>query len=37
MVRDLIDGGERAVDACKAVAKRTGFRKSELYQQVSKD
>ena len=37
MVRNLIDGGERAVDACKAIAKQTGFRKSELYQQVSKD
>lgn len=37
MVRNLIDSGERAVDACKAIAKQTGFRKSELYQQVSKD
>ncbi len=30
-VRCLVEMGERPVDACKAVAKDTGFRKSELY------
>lgn len=30
-VQKLIDMGERPVDACKAVAKENGFRKSELY------
>lgn len=30
-VRCLVDMGERPVDACKSVAKETGFRKSELY------
>lgn len=30
-VRRLIDSGEKPTDACKAVAKETGFRKSELY------
>ncbi len=30
-VRILIDSGEKPTDACKAVAKETGFRKSELY------
>lgn len=30
-VRRLVYMGERPVDACKAVAKDTGFRKSELY------
>lgn len=30
-VRCLVYMGERPVDACKAVAKDTGFRKSELY------
>ena len=27
----LIDMGEKPTEACKAVAKETGFRKSELY------
>lgn len=27
----LIESGEKPTDACKAVAKETGFRKSELY------
>ena len=30
-VRKLVEMGERPVDACKAVAKEHGFRKSELY------
>ena len=30
-VQQLIDKGERPTEACKAVAKETGFRKSELY------
>lgn len=30
-VRCLVDMGERPVDACKSVAKETGFRKSDLY------
>ena len=30
-VNKLIEMGEKPTDACKAVAKETGFRKSELY------
>lgn len=30
-VQKLIEMGEKPTDACKAVAKETGFRKSELY------
>lgn len=30
-VRCLVKMGERPVDACKSVAKETGFKKSELY------
>lgn len=30
-VRALIEQGEKPTEACKAVAKETGFRKSELY------
>lgn len=30
-VQKLVEMGERPVDACKAVAKESGFRKSELY------
>ena len=30
-VKKLIDMGEKPTDACKAVAKETGFKKSELY------
>ncbi|MDE5764303.1 MAG: 16S rRNA (cytidine(1402)-2'-O)-methyltransferase [Ruminococcus sp.] len=30
-VRRLVGMGEKPTDACKAVAKETGFRKSELY------
>lgn len=34
-VRKLIDMGEKPTEACKAVAKETGFRKSELYAQLT--
>ncbi|MBR1823521.1 MAG: 16S rRNA (cytidine(1402)-2'-O)-methyltransferase [Ruminococcus sp.] len=30
-VRKLIDLGEKPTDACKAIAKETGFKKGELY------
>lgn len=30
-VRALVEHGEKPTDACKAVAKETGFRKGELY------
>ncbi|MBR4628029.1 MAG: 16S rRNA (cytidine(1402)-2'-O)-methyltransferase [Ruminococcus sp.] len=30
-VKKLVDMGERPTDACKAVAKESGFRKGELY------
>ena len=30
-VKKLIEMGEKPTEACKAVAKETGFRKSELY------
>ena len=30
-VKKLIDMGEKPTDACKAVAKETGFKKGELY------
>lgn len=30
-VRGLIENGEKPTEACKAVAKETGFRKGELY------
>ena len=30
-VRRLVDMGERPVDACKAVAKESGYKKGELY------
>ena len=30
-VRRLVDMGERPVDACKAVAKESGLRKSDIY------
>ncbi|MBR6966920.1 MAG: 16S rRNA (cytidine(1402)-2'-O)-methyltransferase [Ruminococcus sp.] len=33
-VNKLIEMGEKPTDACKAVAKETGFRKSELYSQL---
>ncbi len=34
-VKKLIDMGEKPTEACKAVAKETGFRKSELYSQLT--
>ncbi len=34
-VKKLIENGEKAVNACKAVAKETGFRKSELYSMLN--
>lgn len=33
-VKRLIEMGERPVDACKAVAKETPYRKGELYSAV---
>lgn len=30
-IKKLVDMGERPVDACKAVAKESGFKKGELY------
>ena len=33
-VRKLIEMGEKPTDACKAVAKETGFRKSDLYSNI---
>ena len=33
-VRKLIDMGEKPTEACKAVAKETGFRKGELYSKL---
>lgn len=36
LVENLIEKGERAIDACKAVAKETGFKKSELYAGICK-
>jgi len=36
-VNKLIEMGERPTDACKAVAKETGFKKSELYAALQSD
>ena len=36
-VRKLIDMGERPTDACKAVAKETGFKKGELYSALQEE
>lgn len=39
-VRTLIENGEKPTEACKAVAKETGYRKGELYsalQQISSE
>ena len=36
-VQKLVDMGERPVDACKAVAKENGFKKSELYSAFCSD
>lgn len=35
-VVNLIESGEKPTDACKAVAKETGFKKSELYSALLK-
>lgn len=34
LVRNLIQNGEKPTDACKSVAKETGFKKSELYSKL---
>lgn len=36
-VKKLVDMGERPVDACKAVAKESGFKKGELYSAFVKE
>ena len=36
-VNKLIEVGEKPTDACKAVAKETGFKKSELYAALQSD
>lgn len=36
MAQKLIDNGKKASDACKEIAKLTGFSKSEIYNVVSK-
>ena len=36
-VKKLIDMGEKPTDACKAVAKETGFKKGELYSALQED
>lgn len=36
-VRKLVEMGERPTDACKAVAKESGFRKGELYSAFCND
>lgn len=36
-VKKLIDKGQKSVDACKDIAKLTGFKKSELYNLISKE
>lgn len=36
-VQKLVDMGERPVDACKAVAKESGFKKGELYSAFCSD
>lgn len=36
-VNKLIEMGEKPTDACKAVAKETGFKKSELYAALQSD
>ncbi len=33
-VQKLVSGGMRATDACKEIAKATGFKKSELYSKI---
>ena len=36
-VRMLVEHGEKPTDACKAIAKETGFRKGELYSAFCED
>lgn len=36
-VRKLIQAGEKPTDACRAVAKETGYKKSELYSVLQSD
>ncbi len=36
MAQNLIDNGKKASDACKEIAKLTGFAKSEIYNIISK-
>ena len=36
-VKALVEHGEKPTDACKAVAKETGYRKSELYAAFCED
>lgn len=35
-VKNLIENGEKPTDACKAVAKETGYKKGELYSALQK-
>lgn len=37
MAREMIEGGEKAVTACKLVASETGYKKSEIYQIINRD
>ena len=37
MVRDLAEGGEKTITACKIVAAETGYKKSELYRLVNEE
>lgn len=37
MVRELVDGGEKTISACKIIAAETGYRKSELYQIINSE
>ncbi|MBR3024387.1 MAG: 16S rRNA (cytidine(1402)-2'-O)-methyltransferase, partial [Oscillospiraceae bacterium] len=37
MVRRMVDEGEKTINACKKVAKETGYKKSELYQMINSE
>lgn len=37
MVNELISKGQKAVDACKAIARVTGYKKSELYTMLNSE
>ena len=37
MVRSMVDEGEKTINACKKVAKETGYKKSELYQMINSE